>query len=185
MKCWGQRVTEAMITPPTAYFKQSANTGELYFASKDEIPDSALIEHLETPFGEEDPETGLILAYVQFRQISVGPHVSCGIQYIDGAIRCWGEEYQLHVARAEDVFEGEYRQVSVGELGICAIRQHDRGLSCWGSAATRVGTSVDGIEFDQIKVKDRYVCGVTMNSQLLCWGLTFVDPSELSEFVVA
>lgn len=174
--------------PPTAYFKVSPNTGELYFAPPALTPDPALLAHTERlALGEEDPLTGVMQAHVQFRQISVGPDSVCGIQVIGGSVRCWGEKSSTRQMSPDldPSLLGPFRQVSAGGLGVCAILESDKSLRCWGRAASRVGDSIEGVALDQVKVSDKYVCAVTMDSQLVCWGARFLDTSQLRDFVVA
>lgn len=56
------------------------------------------------------------VAKIQFRQISVGEGVSCGITLLGAHLQCWGGHTKTPVQSP-----GPYRQVSVGRKGICAI----------------------------------------------------------------
>jgi hypothetical protein len=60
---------------------------------------------------------------IQFKQLSVGKSFSCGIQHMDGKIRCWGT--LKGVLRDTDLIESQapYQQVSVGPHGVCMISE--------------------------------------------------------------
>ena len=142
--------------------------GELVFATPEELPDSSVVDSEELEDFENNPF--YVIADVEFKQISVGSNIVCGIQYADSQIRCWGnlKSYKL----ADAVLEGTFRQVSVGEGGICAIESQTNELHCWGLAATRIGAKAHELEWDQVRVGKHNVCGVSMESQLVCAGVS-------------
>ena len=75
----------------------------------------------------------VLLSRLQFKQISVGEGISCGLTlalgsgvtdsngatYKDGDMVCWGNN-KGHSNLAPHT-QGPYKQVSVGPLGVCAL----------------------------------------------------------------
>mmetsp|Transcript_6069 Transcript_6069/g.10098 ORF Transcript_6069/g.10098 Transcript_6069/m.10098 type:complete len:266 (+) Transcript_6069:1081-1878(+) len=43
-------------------------------------------------------------------------------------------------------------------------------LECWGTAKSMVGADATDYQWDQISVGSSHICGVTMDSELKCWG---------------
>ena len=104
----------------------------------------------------------VLLERLQFKQISVGEGISCGVTlagaggaagagtavevdasgvpYSDGDLVCWGNR-KGHMNMAPHT-KGPYKQVSVGPLGVCALQSADapnlsaksrpHAMSCWG-----------------------------------------------------
>lgn len=155
-------------------------------------------EDFEASWDEKDAISGSEedqrMAKIQFRQISVGEGTSCGITLLGAHLQCWGGKRPVQSP-------GPYRQVSVGRRGVCAItaavddssstesREADV-LLCWGHADSMVhhsGESAAQYHWDQISVGATTVCGVTMDSELKCWGGSI--PPELhahpSKYIVA
>jgi alpha-tubulin suppressor-like RCC1 family protein len=117
---------------------------------------------------------------IQFKQLSVGKSFSCGIQHMDGKIRCWGT--LKGVLRDTDLIESQapYRQVSVGPHGVCMISEGTNAATCLGVSP------LPSNEWDQLKVGKSHVCGVTMDSELKCSGPPHVIVNSLrDDFVVA
>jgi hypothetical protein len=126
------------------------------------------IEPDEQP--DEESEWKVTTKNIQFKQISVGSDISCGIAYTSADLYCWG--YRLH--RGTHVVEpikGPFKQVSMSSLGVCTIRATEETLQCFG---TYINAKLNGadpsIQFDQIKVADVGMCAVDVYSQLHCWA---------------
>ena len=153
----------------------------------------------ETASTPEESET----SFVQFRQISVGESLSCGISLLGGHLYCWGSPEFFHYNR--DIprqKKGPFRQVSVGSLGVCAIladpseltgvdssaeievdenHSPDR-LLCWGTAKNLIDQSRFDA-WDQISVGTSYICGVSMESEVECGG--YIPIRDHKDIVVA
>jgi hypothetical protein len=117
---------------------------------------------------------------IQFKQLSVGTNLACGIQYLDSKIRCWGN---LKNVQGNDLIDSAapYRQVSVGARGVCMLSEGTNAVSCIGIQSLPQNT-----EWDQLKVGKHHTCGVTMDSELKCVGPRNAFLSALREdFVVA
>jgi len=124
---------------------------------------------------------------LQFKQISVGEQFSCGITLEGSHIQCWGNK-KFRGGEVAHFQPGPFRQVSVGSMGICGIyaesininndkeegqvqqNENNKGdtLLCWGSKDINIA-NIDE-KWDQIKVSSTAFCGVTMNSELHCYG---------------
>jgi hypothetical protein len=158
------------LSPPKVTMKIGAN-GELIFAPPEEIPDPTVIDSEELEDFEHNPY--YISSHVEFKQISVGDGVACGIQFVDSKLRCWGniKKHKL----PGPVVDGSFRQVSVGVGGICAIHSDTNQLHCFGQAAGRIADRATVLEWDQVRVGKYNVCGVTMESQLICSGVSIYD----------
>jgi hypothetical protein len=129
--------------------------------------------------GEEDIDEAIPVA-VQFRQLSVGNAIACGIQLLDGQVRCWGRLKEFLLGGVDMISEGPYRQVSVGPGGICVIAEGTNRATCKG-----LMSPLD-YEWDQIKVGQLNICGVTMDSELKCSGSYQVSTMSVPpDFVVA
>jgi len=116
---------------------------------------------------------------VQFRQLSVTDGYSCGITLLGSHLQCWGL-YRSHLGRSDlaiKLSNGPYRQLSTGHKGICVIYDNTFQLQCWGYALTMSQLREDtmSIQWDQISVGYTSVCGVTMDSELICFGATSPD----------
>ena len=130
---------------------------------------------------------------VQFKQISVGPELSCGITLHGQHLRCWGRSafFEPPISMPRDV-QGPFKQVSAGGRGICAIyaTQEDAdeigaadrspdyvadGLTCWGVASWIVKPKAFN-GWDQISVGSTTVCGVSMESDMECFGADAIPP---------
>jgi hypothetical protein len=121
---------------------------------------------------------------IQLKQISVGNTLSCGITYHGQHLICWGETITERKSgnKYPNFVKGSFRQISVGGHGVCALRDADErsNLQCWGVANMSLPTSIIA-EWDQVAVGDYVSCGVTMDSELRCWGRNFAEklPSSL------
>lgn len=126
----------------------------------------------------------------KFRQIAVGQFYSCAIT-LSNDLHCWGEHKQIKkfLPRYE---KGPFKQVSTGDLGMCAIYEDGdadsmpvppNSMKCWGLAAIHIGPSEREMEWDQIAIGSGGICGVSMDSELKCWGRSVY--SKLPEIFVA
>lgn len=114
---------------------------------------------------------------LQFKQISVGEQLSCGITLEGSHIQCWGNK-KFRGGGVAHFQPGPFRQVSVGAMGICGIyaenNLEDRSkeadtLFCWGTKDPIHITNFEE-KWDQVKVSSSAFCGVTMDSALHCYG---------------
>ena len=142
----------------------------------------------------------VLLERLQFKQVSVGEGVSCGLTlaqagavpqtdsagapYADGDLVCWGNR-QGHIKMAPHT-RGPFKQVSVGPLGVCVIFADDaptaappvqpHGLQCWGFVNNFINvTEAAAFAWDQVAVGSLSLCAVTMISELQCWGTGLHD----------
>lgn len=174
--CWGRQKSDSKRHPflrPPRHLKEVSVSGE--------VEDGEISEEEDGYDDEEDLSSDLM----QMKQISVGRHYSCGITLDNGDIQCWGAENRFHHDGSPHRFGGPFKQVSVGGAGVCGlyskVEPHEDGhgaksdsMECWGpqaeifanSAETPVGEQV----WDQVKVHKFMLCGVTMNSDLKCYG---------------
>ncbi|CAE7676787.1 unnamed protein product, partial [Symbiodinium microadriaticum] len=167
--CWGRK-RSADLTPPKVTMKVGSD-GDLVFATPEELPDPSVVDSEEL----EDFENNnfYVVSDVEFKQISVGDGIACGIQFADSRVRCWGDIKRQKLTSA--VWEGSFRQVSVGSGGICAILSNTNQLQCAGLATIRIADRAVELEWDQVRVGKYNVCGVTMESQLICAGVSVYD----------
>ena len=86
-------------------------------------------------------------------------------------------------------------QVSVGGTGVCAITSSKGSdtsedategglpdkLVCWGAAKHKVNsTAFDS--WDQVSVGAIFVCAVSMDSDLVCFGAAGIMPPEIHDY---
>lgn len=169
VRCWGRKMA-VDLSPPKVFMKVGAD-GELVFAAPHEIPDPDVIDSEELEDFAQNPF--FVSSHVQFKQISVGDGAACGIQYVDSRLRCWGNLKKHKLPGL--VLDGPFKQVSIGAGGICAIHSNTNQLHCFGQAAGRIGDRATILEWDQVRVGKYNVCGVTMESQLICSGVSIYD----------
>ena len=104
---------------------------------------------------------------MRFRQVSVGGDgLLCGISFPSDALRCWGRTETLDLPRG-----GRFTQVSVssGRLGVCAIAADTLRVLCWGQARA-FAPSFGAAAWEQVEVGATAVCGVSVESRLVCAG---------------
>lgn len=164
LRCWGERGLGSNDAPDGRFVQVSSGrdhdcalraTGEAVCWGSDRNG------RLDAPRG------------VLFKQVSASTAWnSCGVA-LEGDVRCWGGERE---GRGEaDDRAGRYKQVSAGRRHNCAIRAEDGRIECWGYlsphlAAQGQGARVRGAAFDLISLGNTFACGVTMDSEVLCWG---------------
>lgn len=138
------------------------------------LADSRPLEDQDQDEEDEDETLGLEPTHLQFKQISAGPQYSCGIT-VRGDLQCWGHP-SLMKGKYPSRLPGPFKQVSVGGNGVCVLRAEDasegaNAMECWGNAAVVVSAEARRArEWDQVSVGDGIVCGVSMDSELSCWG---------------
>ncbi len=213
--CWGNAEKYELIPPEITY--------QEYLASKDKFAwiikeDNIFVEENNELLAEEDVEFSgeypdkylpTDKSFVQFRQLSVGRTLACGITLFGGHLLCWGTKYNTKFLLSKAI--GPFRQVSVGDLGVCAItgdpvefglgeqdekdgadaegeaeQQQEKEVKealpppdqvvCWGSAKGYIDPKAYDA-WDQVTVGCNQVCGVSMDSELVCTGHT-VPPHQ-------
>jgi len=108
-----------------------------------------------------------------------------------GSTVIWGElgsdrdSVTVHVRDPSAQSSVRWRSVSVGRYSVCALDTEDQAW-CWGSnwwgevgkgTRRRVTVHVSptrvagGHRFAQVAVGANFTCGVTLDSELLCWGI--------------
>ena len=149
--------------------------GEFTVAPDDVIPDNEDSEEYEdfmmNPRYAKHP--------MKFKQIAVSHGYMCGIQYLDENIFCWGnDDAEVPVTQ----MNGPFRMVSAADHQVCGILKETNKLKC---AYENPLSVMDDKEWDQIKVGSvGHICGVTMNSELICRHAN-ADPEILDELIVA
>lgn len=196
VQCWGFRCDSGECSPPTvtrAQFLSGNIEGDVRAAAKSAIGQTEEEEEEEEGEEVEENEQNAVdsaslqaaaaaeeTRVVQFRQISVGNKVSCGITLAGSNIRCWGSEGTHHGAYPRYA-AGPFRQVSAGKQGICAIIGSADGnndhleaadsLQCWGYA----NRSFAGLNRPPaIETADMSISG---NTESVEGNLATVDPS--------
>ena len=164
------------VDTPMKIITEKQDDPEEYDFYGEELQDQALLDE------ENEP--------VQFRQISVGEQVVCGVLLNNNHIKCWGHHRHRRNSLPTDM-EGPFRQVSVGTSGICAIYD-DMGvestsigvdgeaeamedlsstLKCWGTAAIHTSNQIAGKKYDQVRVGNTGICAITQDYSVECYGL--------------
>lgn len=132
--CWGNDDT-GQVTPPVithTEYQESLKTNGNNLLLKQRTAGEELIEDEEISFSRKakraaggGPAEDInaddfveAISKMQFRQISVGDGVSCGITLIGNHLRCWGRAdgrtYPRYVM-------GPFRQVAAGDMGLCVV----------------------------------------------------------------
>ena len=166
-------------------------------AEEEEMEDND-VENLESL-----RDHAILMERLQFKQISVGEGFSCGIVLQEefanltavvheGDLVCWGG-HRKHSSMPHHII-GPFKQVSVGTIGVCAIyiggedrdldsrRKGTEGpaphtMKCWGFITNFVFPK--DAAWDQVSVGSLSVCGVTMMSELECWGTGMHDVKKM------
>lgn len=175
--CWAEHI-DSVVNAPTITYQE-------YQLSLER--DGWIVKEEADPYDEEDeqpliPETGLI----QFRQLSAADGITCGITLLGSHVICWGAKrvFRKGFPRAA---QGPFRQISAGTLGVCAISSSDHpnpdSLTCW---STVKDIKLPTTQWDQVSLGCCGFCGVTLDSELVCWGYAFPDmKNDLKDFIVA
>ena len=100
---------------------------------------------------------------VRFRQITTGSQFSCGLR-IDGGITCWGDNDHQQLAAPD----GQFTAVDAGWDHACAVTRD--GAQCWGWDANGRATPPGGTLFRDVGAGAEHSCGLTLASDLVCWG---------------
>jgi len=150
--------------------------------------------------GYDDEAEDLSSDLMQMKQISVGTHFSCGITLDNSDIQCWGASTRFHHMGTPLRYAGPFKQLSVGDAGVCGlygkVKESADGLgprsdsmACWGAQVEAyVGQSPDPVhelQWDQVRVHKLQICGVTMNSDLKCFGQGFTPRHMPEDLIVA
>eukprot|EP00968_Pinguiococcus_pyrenoidosus_P013534 scaffold1227_cov256-Pinguiococcus_pyrenoidosus.AAC.2 len=179
--CWGPRgLGTNEYLPPGKYVQVSAGRDhDCALKSDGQIVcwGSETMGRLEVPAG------------VLFKQVSASSSWnSCGLT-LDGDVRCWGS---ITASRGEvDDREGDFQQVSSGRLHNCAIRTGNHSLDCWGYLSGHIhmenqAHTVRTARWDQLSLGSSFACGVTMESEVLCWGSTSsMGETDVPESLIA
>lgn len=128
----------------------------------------------------------------RFRKISGGPFSSCALD-VDGVIYCWGDNFRFElgvgpfndavyepqaVVMSPLVGEKKFLDFEANYRSTCAISA-ERDLYCWGwidPTSGGVPVKIDlnnlgeSIKAVQVSVGDSFVCGLTDNGKVFCFG---------------
>ena len=104
------------------------------------------------------------VAKIQYRQISVGDGVSCGITLLGAHLQCWGGQTKNPVQSP-----GPYRQVSVGGKGICAITASADEVDANSSDTANPTTTPAAATHHRKRAKNERV-RTREGDKLHCWG---------------
>jgi len=164
------------VDTPMKIITEKQNDPEEYDFYGEELQDQTLVDE------ENEP--------VQFRQLSVGEQVVCGVTLHNNHIKCWGHHRYKRNSLPTDI-EGPFRQVTVGVSGICAIYD-DVGmemsdinidgeaetvvdlsstLKCWGIAEAHTKNQIQGKKYDQVRIGNTGICAITEDYSVECYGL--------------
>lgn len=181
-RCWGKQ-----FGPSEAHAHLKTPIDE---RKKRKLEGDRVEEEEEDGYDDEsDPEEAVAAMMKHtFTQLAVGDFFSCGITTDKKDALCWGEG---KVARKHGVphsIPGPFKQISVGEAGLCGIYDKpnvddddangadqlpkENAMLCWGRKLNKVVDMKEVVEeeWDQVMVGKDNACGVTMNSELVCWG---------------
>lgn len=121
--CWGDNAVGQSSVPNITHseYLDSVKTNGRNLILKQKSPE--LIEDEEISFtrkvkGDDAEEFTESISKMQFRQISVGTGVSCGITLIGNHLRCWG---RLDIKQYPRYAMGPFRVVSAADMGVCVI----------------------------------------------------------------
>ena len=109
-----------------------------------------------------------------FREVVVGPRVSCALTVNDEAL-CWGfVDPALPNMPAPVVGGLKFASLTVGNGFACGIQLGTSQAYCWGRNFTGSGLNpvavAGGIAFTQLAAGDLHVCGMTATGAVYCWG---------------
>lgn len=139
-----------------------------------------------------------------FRQIAVGGNGVCAIRGgADNAESSSTEEGEGDISEdedEEDFDEGGSRKKNKKTKKVAAAADSSstnsldgsqvgggapNSLVCWGPAANQIPEEDRLLEWDQIKLSDETVCGVSMDSELVCWGLPHIRKLNEKKIIIA
>jgi alpha-tubulin suppressor-like RCC1 family protein len=134
-----------------------------------------------------------VASSARFSQISAGLLMTCGVAD-GGQAYCWGDNSsgQLGMGSVGGFSDvpvpvggtARFLSVSVGFFVVCGVSV-ERDAYCWGSGsfgrlgggqtgAEHVPTPslvANGLKYKTLSVGEQHTCGVTINDQMVCWGL--------------
>lgn len=76
--------------------------------------------------------------------------------------------------------DGDWAQVSVGENMSCGVH-HDGRLDCWGNNTWGQSEPPQGIDFTISAAGTCHGCGLTIDGDVLCWGVPDGDPLDYGQ----
>ena len=104
-----------------------------------------------------------------FGSVSAGGAWVCGVRS-EGSLSCWAPGFPgLDKKYADMTPTGTFAAVSVGYNAACAL-QPDGHPVCFGRAPDLPEYAVPDATFTQISTGDGFVCGITTEQGILCWG---------------
>eukprot|EP01038_Epipyxis_sp_PR26KG_P014147 gene14147-18985_t len=193
--CWGSGAAVGELNVPLMTITKKDGVVTTDYPESQEVVDEE-IEENETSEDAANPsmEEVPVTMKIQFRQLSVSNGHSCGITLEGSHLRCWGLDHYPKSKRAmyPKYSQGPYRQVSSGGMGVCVITSEtvsmirdDKNMTyppdsvaCWGNVINMVSQS-SFESWDQISIGSSNVCGVSLDSELDCWGTTL--PGEFKD----
>jgi hypothetical protein len=113
-------------------------------------------------------------AGVKSNQVACAHDGCCVLQPPGGArLRCWSDKAAFFPS-AENAKAVDPLQIGIGYNHDCILNV-DHSVKCWGSASTKF-TPPDGLKAKSIAVAAFFNCAVTMDDDVVCWGLKAPAP---------
>lgn len=147
--CWGGTNSKGELNTPTYNF-QTLAVG----------PDQACGLVYEGNIGCVGAASALTPPVRRYNALSFGETTVCGLTF-DGRATCWG-------AVLGTLPDEPFKAISVGSNHVCALRP-DGTPVCVGDNSFGQASPVQG-EYDAIASGDRFSCGMSGYSGLVCWG---------------
>jgi len=100
-----------------------------------------------------------------YRHVGLGLYHGCVVQE-DGSISCWGQDTYGQTTPPE---RNDYVYTEGGDNFSCGLRS-DGIVDCWGAKGTADVTPEEQT-FESISAGYVFVCGITPEAELMCWGV--------------
>jgi hypothetical protein len=96
----------------------------------------------------------------EYTQVTFGRQFACGL-LTNGNVDCWG------MVPAGTIPDDPFVQITGVDTNVCGLRADGTG-TCWFDGT--FATFPSDIRFRQISLAFAFMCGVTTDSGLVCWG---------------
>jgi hypothetical protein len=100
-------------------------------------------------------------AGIEYLQIAIGFDQACGLK-ADGSVECWGDPVVSNTP------SGTFVQIDSSAGVFCGLRSEGTG-ECWPDESP-FHVFPANERFRQIAAGRTRVCGITLDSRVLCWG---------------
>jgi len=107
----------------------------------------------------------------KFLQASSGATFTCGIDFADQSVKCWGRNDRGQ-SRPPDHGQASgahyYTRIAAGQDHACGIS--NGSAYCWGEDNNGQASAPTGHDFVEISAGGSHTCALKANGRVVCWG---------------